>query len=364
MKTRIYSALLFIFALALVSGCSEGTEDPYARFYSDEGGTTTAEADRNQAVEEYQDSVAKALEGFGETTTSAAEPTGGYALGGTGGHADMARGGLSEAENLEMPTPTEMEGAGPAGDEVEADVTTETETIDMERKLIYETSMTVVVDDLDDGREKVEEIVKANHKEGTTPVFITQQQVDREVGRVGRIHYTIRCHADVRERVVAALREVGEVWAEDSTVEDVTRRYYDLEKQQDLLEADYAIAKAAFAEAEARGARAAELETLKADMERIAESLGETKGQLKGFDDLITLPTIYLTLEEKDPATSYSGWRVVEEGFTVAYRAIVNILKFVIIIVGVGLVVALLFLPSFLLVRWIVRSVQRTRVKE
>jgi len=361
MKTRIFSALLFVFTLALVSGCSEGTEDPYARYYSDEGGTTTAEADRNRAVEEYQESVEKALEGtYGGV--AAAEPTGGYADEGMGGEPVMPD---SEFAGVERGTTgTVEEEYGPAGDEVEADITTETETIEMERKLIFETSMTVVVDDLDDGREKVEEIIKANHKEGTTPVFITQQQVDREVGRVGRIHYTIRCHADVRERVVAALREVGEVWAEDSTVEDVTRRYYDLEKQQDLLEADYAIAKAAFAEAEARGARAAELERLKADMERIAESLGETKGQLKGFDDLITLPTIYLTLEEKDPASSYSGWRVVEDGFTVAYKAIVNILKFVIIIVGVGLVVALLFLPSFLLVRWIARSVQRARVKE
>jgi len=361
MKTRIFLALLFVFTLALVSGCSEGTQDPYARYYSDEGGPTAPDADRNQAVAEYQESVQKALEGaYGNV--AAAEPMGGYAD--EGGHADMARTGVTEAELGGVGTPAEENATGPAGDEVETGVTTETETIEMERKLIYETSMTVVVDDLDQGRQDVEEIVKANHKEGTTPVFITQQQVDREVGRVGRIHYTIRCHADVRERVVAALREVGEVWAEDSTVEDVTRRYYDLEKQQDLLEADYAIAKAAFAEAEARGARAAELEKLKADMERIAESLGETKGQLKGFDDLITLPTIYLTLEEKDPTTSYSGWRVVEEGFTVAYKAIVNILKFVIIIIGVGLVVALLFLPSFLLVRWIVRSVKRAQVKE
>jgi hypothetical protein len=360
MKTRIFLALLFVFTLAFVSGCSEETEDPYAKYYSNEGGTTTPDADRNQAVVEYQESIQKALEGaYGNG--AAAEPTGGYAGGGVGG---MARAEQPEAELGDVGIPAEENATGPAGDEVEAGVTTETETIEMERKLIYETSMTVVVDDLDQGRQDVEEIIKANHKEGTTPVFITQQQVDREVGRVGRIHYTIRCHADVRERVVAALREVGEVWAEDSTVEDVTRRYYDLEKQQDLLEADYAIAKAAFAEAEARGARAAELEALKAEMERIAESLGETKGQLKGFDDLITLPTIHLTLEEKDPTTSYSGWRVVEEGFTVAYKAIVNILKFVIIIVGVGLLVALLFLPTFLLVRWIVRSVQRTRVKE
>ncbi|MCX7021389.1 MAG: DUF4349 domain-containing protein [bacterium] len=361
MKTRIFSALLFVLTLALVSGCSEGTQDPYSKYYSNESGSTTAEADRNRALGEYQESVQTALEGA-TGNVAATAPLGGFA---GGGQADVARTGVTEVEkgNVGMPT-AEENTPGPAGDEAEADVTTETETIAMERKLIYETSMTVVVDDLDQGRQDVEEIVKANHKEGTTPVFITQQQVDREVGRVGRIHYTIRCHADVRERVVAALREVGEVWAEDSTVEDVTRRYYDLEKQQDLLEADYAIAKAAFAEAEARGARAAELEMLKAEMERISEALGETKGQLKGFDDLITLPTIYLTLEEKDPTTSYSGWRVVEEGFTVAYKAIVNILKFVIIIVGVGLVVALLFLPTFLLVRWIVRSVQRTRVKE
>jgi|GEM_PF-3469317 len=363
MKTRIFLTLLFVFTLALVSGCSEGTQDPYAKYYSDEDGATAADADRNRALEEYEETVTEALEGYAGGGLAVAEPTGGYGYD-EGGHADTARAGVPEAEFEDTGIPAEEYATGPAGDEVEADVTTETETIEMERKLIYETSMTVVVDDLDDGREKVEEIIKANHKEGTTPVFITQQQVDREVGRVGRIHYTIRCHADVRERVVAALREVGEVWAEDSTVEDVTRRYYDLEKQRDLLEADYAIAKAAFAEAEARGARAAELERLKAEMERIAEALGETKGQLKGFDDLITLPTIYLTLEEKDPATSYSGWRVVEEGFTVAYRAIVNILKFVIIIIGVGLVIALLFLPSFLLVRWIVRSVQRARVKE
>ena len=360
MKTRIFLALLFVFTLAFVSGCSEETEDPYAKYYSNEGGTTAPDADRNQAIVEYQESIQKALEGaYGNV--AAAEPTGGEQA----GEGTLARTGVTENELGGVGMPAAEENAtGPAGDEIETGVTTETETIEMERKLIYETSMTVVVDDLDQGRQDVEEIIKANHKEGTTPVFITQQQVDREVGRVGRIHYTIRCHADVRERVVAALREVGEVWAEDSTVEDVTRRYYDLEKQRDLLEADYAIAKAAFAEAEARGARAAELEALKAEMERIAEALGETEGQLKGFDDLITLPTIYLTLEEKDPTTSYSGWRVVEEGFTVAYKAIVNILKFVIIIVGVGLLVALLFLPTFLLVRWIVRSVQRARVKE
>jgi hypothetical protein len=358
MKSSIFVAFLFVFALALVLGCSEEVQDPYAKYYSDEAGTTAADAERDRALEEYEETVQEALEGaYGVTS---AEPSGGFA----GGGVAMARSEQPEAGFEDTGVPAEEYAPGPAGDEVEPDVTTETETLEMERKLIYETSMTVVVDDLDDGREKVEEIVKANHKEGSTPVFITQQRVDREVGRVGRIHYTIRCHADVRERVVAALREVGEVWAEDSTVEDVTRRYYDLEKQRDLLEADYAVAKAAFAEAEARGARAAELEKLKAEMERIAEALGETKGQLKGFDDLITLPTIYLTLEEKDPATSYSGWRVVEEGFTVAYKAIVNIVKFVIIIVGVGLVVALLFLPSFLLVRWIVRSVQRARVKE
>jgi hypothetical protein len=359
MKTPLLVGFLFFMVLSLLSGCAEETEDPYARYYA-EGEETTAAEGGERAYDPYLEEYEEMVEGIVEEAYEdfAAAPEG--ATG--GGVGAMARSEPSEIEQEYAEIPGEE--FGPAGDEVEADVTTEAETLDLERKLIYETAMTVVVDDLDEGREKVEEIIKANHKEGSTPVFITQQRVDREIGRVGRIHYTIRCHADVRERVVAALREVGEVWAEDSTVEDVTRRYYDLEKQRDLLEADYTIAKAAFEEAEARGARASELEELKAEMERIAEALGETKGELKGFDDLITLPTIYLTIEEEDPATSYSGWRVVEEGFTVAYRAIVNILKFVIIIVGVGLVVALLFLPTFFLARWIVRSVQRSQTKE
>ncbi|MCK4593154.1 DUF4349 domain-containing protein [bacterium] len=352
MKTPLLVSLVFLFVLSLLIGCSEDEDDPYAKYYADDTDSLTAAGEnRDRALQEYEEFVEEALEGVYDDF--AAAPTGAV-----GGFAEGAE--ELDLERSEMPE----EEFRPAGDEMGADVTTETETLDLERKLIFETSMTLVVEDLDEGRENVEEIIKANHKEGSTPVFITQQRVDREIGRVGRIHYTIRCHADVRERVVKALREVGEVWAEDSTVEDVTRRYYDLEKQRDLLEADYAIAKAAFEEAEVRRARASELEQLRAEMERIAERLGETMGELKGFDDLITLPTIHLTLEEEDPATSYSGWRVVEEGFTVAYKAIVNILKFVIIIVGVGLLVTLLFLPTFFVIRWVVRSVQRAKAKE
>ncbi len=362
MKTPLLVSLAFLIVLSLFIGCSEDEDDPYAKYYADDPNSLTAAGEnRDRALQEYEEFVEEAFEGIYDDF--AAAPTG--AVGGYAEGADEAgfeRSEMPEADRTLAGMPEEE--FGPAGDEIEADVTTETETLDLERKLIFETSMTLVVEDLDEGRENVEEIIKANHKEGSTPVFITQQRVDREIGRVGRIHYTIRCHADVRERVVKALREVGEVWAEDSTVEDVTRRYYDLEKQRDLLDADYAIAKAEFEEAEARRARASELEELRAEMERIAERLGETMGELKGFDDLITLPTIYLTLEEEDPATSYSGWRVVEEGFTVAYKAIVNILKFVIIIVGVGLLVTLLFLPTFFVIRWVVRSVQRAKAKE
>jgi len=355
--TRLLLPLLAL--LLLFTACSDDETDPYAEYYTDNATPPEDYYDGDAGYDDWDDETGIMLaeeapgdyyyeeEQYLEAVPEASMARSEVAAGGVGvTDADMAEEGY------------------PAGDEVEAEGTTEADTLGQERKLIYDTDMTLVVDDLSDSREEVEQLIKAHHKEGVTDVIITSQNVYRQEGSVGYVTYEIRCHADVREKFVAALRDIGEVVSENATVEDVTRRYYDLEKQHDLLEADYEIAKAAFDEAVARNARSEELEELKAEMEYLAEELGYTKTALKGLDDLITLPTITLTLTEDEASTTFRGWKTVKNGFELAYMAIVNILRVFIVVIGVALILALLILPTFLLIRWMIKLLNKGKKEE
>lgn len=356
---RLARLLLPLLALLLLfAACSDDESDPYSEYYTDNASEPSGEYyDGDTGYDDWDNEVMAEAPGdyyYEEEATLQATPVESMAR----DRGEIAAGGagFDAAEGYE-------EGY-PAGDEVKAEGTTEADTLGQERKLIYDTDMTLVVDDLSDSREEVEQLIKAHHKEGVTDVIITSQNVYRQEGSVGYVTYEIRCHADVREKFVAALRDIGEVVSENATVEDVTRRYYDLEKQHDLLEADYEIAKAAFDEAVARKARSSELEELKAELEYLAEELGYTKTALKGLDDLITLPTITLTLTEDEASTTFRGWKTVKNGFELAYMAIVNILRVFIVVIGVALILALLILPTFLLIRWMIKLLNKGKSKK
>ena len=353
--TRVLLPLLAL--LLLFAACSDDESDPYAQYYSDNAAAPSEDYyDGDAAYDDWDDNVMAEAPGdyYYEEESLQATPVDSKVRGEAG-----ATGGGYPVTDVEM-----TEGGYPAGDEVEAEGTTEADTLGQERKVIYDTDMTLVVDDLSDSREEVEQLIKAHHKEGVTDVIITSQNVYRQEGSVGYVTYEIRCHAEVREKFVAALRDNGEVDSENATVEDVTRRYYDLEKQHDLLEADYEIAKAAFDEAVARKAPSWELEELKAELEYLAEELGYTKTALKGLDDLITLPTITLTLTEDEASTTFRGWKTVKNGFELAYMAIVNILRVFIVVIGVALILALLILPTFLLIRWMIKLLNKGKSKK
>ncbi|MCD4733452.1 DUF4349 domain-containing protein [bacterium] len=351
--TRLLLPLLAL--LLLFTACSDDETDPYAEYYTDDATPPEDYYDGDAGYDDWDDEVMAEAPGdyyYEEEQSLEAAPEASMSRSEGDGFASAAGGvGVTDVDMAE-------EGY-PAGDEVEAEGTTEADTLGQERKLIYDTDMTLVVDDLSDSREEVEQLIKAHHKEGVTDVIITSQNVYRQEGSVGYVTYEIRCHADVREKFVAALRDIGEVVSENATVEDVTRRYYDLEKQHDLLEADYEIAKAAFDEAVARNARSEELEELKAELEYLSEELGYTKTALKGLDDLITLPTITLTLTEDEASTTFRGWKTVKNGFELAYMAIVNILRVFIVVIGVALILALLILPTFLLIRWMIKLLNK-----
>ncbi len=354
---RLARLLLPLLALLLLfAACSDDESDPYSEYYTDNAAVPSGEYyDGDTGYDDWDDEVMAEAPGdyYYEEESLQATPVDSKVRGEAGATGGA---GFDAAE--------EYEEGYPAGDEVKAEGTTEADTLGQERKLIYDTDMTLVVDDLSDSREEVEQLIKAHHKEGVTDVIITSQNVYRQEGSVGYVTYEIRCHADVREKFVAALRDIGEVVSENATVEDVTRRYYDLEKQHDLLEADYEIAKATFDEAVARKARASELEELKAELEYLAEELGYTKTALKGLDDLITLPTITLTLTEDEASTTFRGWKTVKNGFELAYMAIVNILRVFIVVIGVALILALLILPTFLLIRWMIQLLSKGKSKK
>ncbi len=329
--------------MMILAGCSEDYET---------AGDTASE----EAYAYFEDAVEEAFDEYadyeGSVENEAAPPQ-------AAGEMDLATGGAVQDyqdDVLAEERPRDVDGA-PAGDEDQP--TTTTETLGLERMMVYETEMTVVVDDLDEGRDKLEELIDAHHKPGVTDVIITSVDVTRIAGVAGSVTFEIRCHKDERQELIRELRDLGEIAEEYSTAEDVTRQYVDAERLRDRLQREYDILKAEYDDAVERGASAEELRELDRRLNEMDYNLSEAEGRLKNFDDLVTLPKISITLTEDEPGTTFRGDRVIADGFEMAYIAIVNILRVFVVIIGVVLALAALGVPTFLLARWIVRLLRR-----
>jgi hypothetical protein len=324
--------MLFVALILVFGGCSED--------YYEAEETAGDAADEDYAYYEEESAAAEfelqAVEEYVEEPPAGAVPEGGTALAREADDGTLAEVGQPAADT-DQPT-------------------TETETLGLERMMVYETEMTVLVEELDEARDKVEELVDAHHKAGVTDVIITSVDVTRVAGTAGEVTFEIRCHKDERVALIRELRDLGEIVEEFSTAEDITKQYVDAERRRDKLQRDYDIKKAEYDEAVAAGAPADELRRLDEELNLLDYELSEAEGKLKNFDDLVTLPRITITLTEDDPGTTFRGGRVIRDGFEMAYIAIVNILRVFIIIIGVALVLAILGVPIYLLARRLLRS--------
>jgi hypothetical protein len=145
-----------------------------------------------------------------------------------------------------------------------------------------------------------------------------------------------------------ALREVGRLLEENSTTEDVTQEYTDLQARLDNAEAT----RARYLEILAtRAGTVRDVLEVEREIERVTENVERLKGQMRYLDSRIGLSTITVHLEEPHAAvpTVYNLGKAIKKALRVAARicifliqAVIVLLPFVAILVVLGLIIRLI----------------------
>lgn len=264
-------------------------------------------------------------------------------------------------EQAVAPAPAEVA----RGDRATADggggfVTGPQEVVPDARKIVYRAAMSLVVKDPAATIQQIEALARSSGG------YVAQSQLSQYTGDQLRGNITVRVPVESYESVLAALRTMAvRVLNENSTAEDVTAEFSDLEAQLRNLEAAERELQAMLEEVRQRpNAKPADiLEVYNALVEKRGE-IEQVKGRLQYLGNLVALSTISVDLVP-DAVTR----PVVEEGWqplvTVksALGTLVNLLQtlidvlinLVIVVLPVLVLLALPIILVVLLVRWLRR---------
>jgi len=211
-----------------------------------------------------------------------------------------------------------------------------------ELKLVKTAELTCEVADVDEGFERVYTVARAER----ATVVGTTRDVAEQGYSYGSV--TVKVHPSKFDDVMRALREVGRLLEENSTTEDVTQEYTDLQARLDNAEAT----RARYLEILAtRAGTVRDVLEVEREIERVTENVERLKGQMRYLDSRIGLSTITVHLEEPHAAvpTVYNLGKAIKKALRVAARicifliqAVIVLLPFVAILVVLGLIIRLI----------------------
>jgi hypothetical protein len=209
-------------------------------------------------------------------------------------------------------------------------------------KLIKTAELTSEVDDVDEGFEKVFGVAK-----GARAIVVgTSREVAEQGYSYGSV--TIKVHPSKYDETMRALRKIGRLLEENSTTEDVTRAYTDLQARLDNAEAAHARYLEILA---TRAGTVSDVLKVEREIERVTEKVERLKGQIRYLDSRIGLATITVHLEEPHAAvpTGYNLGKAIKKAFRVAARicifliqAAIVLLPFIVILIVLVVIVRLI----------------------
>lgn len=273
----------------------------------------------------------------------------------------------SQVESLAV---VEQPMAAPAAQEVQADraavggsggfVAGPQQAVPDPRKIVYRADLSMVVKDPATTIQQIEDLVR--NSDG----YVAQSQLSQYTGDQLRGHITVRVPVESYESVLAALRAMAvRVLNENSTAEDVTAEFSDLEAQLRNLEAAERELQAMLEEVRQRpNAKPADiLEVYNALVEKRGE-IEQVKGRLQYLGNLVALSTITVDLVP-DAVTKpvvEEGWQplvTVKSALSTLVKLIQGLIdlliNLVIVVLPVLLLLALPIVLLVLLVRWLRR---------
>jgi hypothetical protein len=262
------------------------------------------------------------------------------------------------SREAETPTPGAGKAAGAPEGVTAPDVFTggvpeaSAEEIAGDLKLIKTAELTAEVDDVDAAFEEVYAVAKAEK----AIVVGTTRSVADEGYSYGSV--TVKVHPSKYDETMKALRQIGRPLSENSTTEDVTQEYVDLQAR--LENAERTRDRYLEILATRTGAVHDVLE-VEREIERVTENVERLKGQLRYLESQIGLSTITVRLEEPHAAvpTGYNFGKAIKEAFRIALRICIFLIQAVIVLMPFIVILIILVL----VIRVIVWGFQRRRRK-
>lgn len=268
----------------------------------------------------------------------------------------------SLAEEAPSPAPAGERGGGSGGEAVPdatkvSGLTTEVPAADAaeiagELKLVKTATLKCEVADVDKGFEEVEKIAKSEHG----IVVGTSRSTAHEGYAYGTI--TVKVVPARYDETVKALRKVGRLLEENSSTEDVTAEYVDVDARLKNAE----VARDRYLNIlETRSATVPDILAVEAELTRITEKIESLKGQMRVLESRIGLSTITVQLEEPHATMpgGYSFGKAMREAFRLCIRITIFIIQAVIVL----LPFLVLLIIILLLIRLIVWFFQRRKRK-
>ncbi len=267
---------------------------------------------------------------------------------GCGASAPVVR---EELAREEMPAPmatTVVEKPMPAQPEVPVEKEAEasgvpTENLLEERKIIYQGSIFLIVEDTDQAARDIEKMVQS------AGGYVARMNSYR---RGDRMYYdiTVRVPAGRFENFRTALRKLAvRVENEELSTNDVTDQYYDLEARIKTLKETEAELTELLRKTEERGGDVEDIMKIYEQLSRIRAEIESMQGQLNRLDRLTAYSTLDIHLEPhvlSEPITPEETWSFMEIVHS-SVKTLVTILaglatlaiRFIIVVVPVVLII-------------------------
>jgi len=200
--------------------------------------------------------------------------------------------GPTSAMNGLSPSSTVSFEAAPAADASSAALPTSRLATDKEavkRRIIYRADVDLVVEQFEPLPERVEELVRQHGG------FVSASSIAGSPGRPRSGRWTIRVPVDRFSEFLAAVRLLGEVRSVNSTSDDVTAEFYDIEARiRNKQQEEERLLKLL---AEATG-KLEEVLAVERELSRVRGEIEQAQGRMRMLKDVTELTTVTVTVTE------------------------------------------------------------------
>jgi hypothetical protein len=209
-----------------------------------------------------------------------------------------------------------------AREEAPQETTHDSENSNLERKIIKQSQLRLVSNDLSSLPEKITNIMD------THDGYISSSRQGENYNQQKFLDYTLRIPADQFNTVLTELEKLGRVTEKRTNARDITEEYIDLQARLNNFKAQEERYLKLLDEAE----DVEDVLAVEKELNRVRQEIESLQGRLDYYDNKVSMSTINLHISQPERAVS-PGWNL-GNSFKQAVKAFLNSINLIIILIG------------------------------